>query len=592
MATEPDPLPEYSPDPTDPPDPPAPPDTTYVLRDRHLPTLVSGRHELTATLTVTVDTEAEVCATRAEFFVGGERFSLAPADVHSVYPPEGSRGDHGHSLPHIALRRDTLPWERKADGTSTPWLALILLNAEEAARHRLETVTLDECRRRIGGMLVLEPGQAGTDQVQLLEIDSSLIPTRGELASLCHVRGELASGGLTECVAVVVSRRLPHEGRNTVHLVSLEDRYQGDTLVGGAQFCTVVSLKSWSFTCEKDKRDESESLAHLFQKLDGSWLRIPPDEKTAPAEPYISRGRVPLPHRFRTGESGVSFYAGPLFPGPPSPEDPVNLPAGSADELLVYHERLGMLDITYAAAWELGRLLALEHREVEIALSAWRRQKILAGRWKEEQRTQEYARLPQLQRALAQEAAPAPKVLVDWMKGLWRLEGIPFKYLVPDERMLTPESIRFFSVNRRWMDALLDGVLSLTRPATRAERGARSAAEQELLGKAVSPQVLTGFLLRSAVVSGWPGLEVEATGGTVHHSVDLSPSIRMVLFSGQPTRVAIHQHAGTLHLAVKDPIWKDQARRVLEIDTKLGSAALAKSMLARAESLELGIPWA
>jgi hypothetical protein len=142
------------------------------------------------------------------------------------------------------------------------------------------------------------------------------------------------------------------------------------------------------------------------------------------------------------------------------------------------------------------------------------------------------------------------------------------------------------------MDALLDGVLSLTRPASRARRGERSAAEQELLGQAVSPRVITGFLLRSAVVSGWPGLEIEATGGEVHHILALSPSIKMVLLSGQPTKVAIHQHAGTLHLAVKDPIWKDQGKRVLEIDTKLGSAALAKSMLARAESLEIEIPWA
>ncbi len=104
--------------------------------------------------------------------------------------------------------------------------------------------------------------------------------------------------------------------------------------------------------------------------------------------------------------------------------------------------------------------------------------------------------------------------------------------------------------------------------------------------------LITGFLLRSAVVSGWPGLEVEATGGAFHHSMDFSPSIKMVLFSGQPTKVAIHQHAGTLHLAVKDPIWKHEGQRVLKIDTKLGSAALAKRMLARAESLEIGIPWA
>jgi hypothetical protein len=291
----------------------------------------------------------------------------------------------------------------------------------------------------------------------------------------------------------------------------------------------------------------------------------------------------------------VSWYAGPLSPGPPVPAASLELPAGCADELLVYHEKLGMLDITYAAAWELGRILALEHREVEIALSAWRRQQVLEARWKKEESIKAYASLPQLRRALAAKAPPPPKEILDWMSGLWKLEGIPFKYLVPDERMLPTESIRFFSVDRGWMDVLLDGVLSLTRPFNAAAGNPRREAELALLGQVAPPSVITGFLLRSAAVSGWPGLEVEATGAKVYHSTQLSPSIRMVLFSGQPAKVDIYQHAGTLHLAVKDPkkvgLWADETKRVLAIDTTLGSAAFAKAMLAQAESLHLGISW-
>ena len=48
-----------------------------------------------------------------------------------------------------------------------------------------------------------------------------------------------------------------------------------------------------------------------------------------------------------------------------------------------------------------------------------------------------------------------------WLAGLQTLAGVPFAYLVPDARMLPPESIRFFAVDPNWTTALTDGALSL-----------------------------------------------------------------------------------------------------------------------------------
>jgi hypothetical protein len=50
--------------------------------------------------------------------------------------------------------------------------------------------------------------------------------------------------------------------------------------------------------------------------------------------------------------------------------------------------------------------------------------------------------------------------VVSWLTRLRLLEGVPFNYIVPSEEMLPNESIRFFHMDRNWLDALVDGALS------------------------------------------------------------------------------------------------------------------------------------
>lgn len=50
--------------------------------------------------------------------------------------------------------------------------------------------------------------------------------------------------------------------------------------------------------------------------------------------------------------------------------------------------------------------------------------------------------------------------VIGWLSRLRLLEGVPFQYIVPSEEMLPNESIRFFHMDRNWLDALVDGALS------------------------------------------------------------------------------------------------------------------------------------
>ena len=598
-------------------------ETTYTFRNEHRPTLLAGAYKVTATWDVSVDKTGAAGQSQAvDFFVAGERFSLKPADIHSAYPPEGSRGSFADCLPHIALSRDTLPWERVADGKKTPWLALLALSESEAAQCRSRTIKLEEYEKTLPAMpaFAYEPGQEKTDLVQAIDLPaalaSTLLPGTKELETLCHVRAKSGGGGAEESVAVVTSRRLPAEGRNTVHLVSVQDRYTetGFDFANQATI-TLVSLKSWSFTCEAADHRESESLDRIFSEMKSAWLRLP-FESGGPARGYLAAGFVPVPHRFRTGETGASWYSGPLAPAlrDPVPAKALTFPAASADHLLWYDESLGMLNITYAAAWELGRALALQNRRIRELLQNWRRQQIRRQHAREAAQADSSCRhLPQVQRACPGAPLDPPAELTAWIDGLRRLEGVPVKYLAPDERMLSRESIGFFGVDPKWIDALLDGALSVGRAPTIHDPGCREA-EQALLRSSPAYSV-TGFLLRSKAVAGWPGLTVDAVGADLqarknqplelYRMERLSPSILLCLFKGRVTSVTVRQPAETLHLALKTPadapalwvagrkIWKDETLRVLDLTalTDSSGAGFAQHFLHQQQKLEASVQW-
>jgi len=95
-----------------------------------------------------------------------------------------------------------------------------------------------------------------------------------------------------------------------------------------------------------------------------------------------------------------------------------------------------------------------------------------------------------------------PADLADWFERLIRLEGLPFDHLVPDQRMLPPESLRYFTVDRGWLECLVDGAFSVGRSMD-------SDREDDRLRRELLPPlpVMSGYLLRSSLVPAYPGLQ-------------------------------------------------------------------------------------
>jgi hypothetical protein len=177
--------------------------------------------------------------------------------------------------------------------------------------------------------------------------------------------------------------------------------------------------------------------------------------------------------------------------------------------------------------------------------------------------------LKELERRLTGEKREIPTDIKDWLGHLLLLYGIPFHYLVPEESMLPPESIRFFYLDPAWMKCLLEGACSVGRSSSADElldqhlrnhflsEAAEKAKEVRAGRKGTLDWPLTGFLMRSRVVEGWQGLEMTASGVDKNgNPIDpleplridrLSPDILLCLFNGKVTRIEIKQPPEGMH---------------------------------------------
>jgi hypothetical protein len=177
-----------------------------------------------------------------------------------------------------------------------------------------------------------------------------------------------------------------------------------------------------------------------------------------------------------------------------------------------------------------------------------------------------------------------PSDIAAWLGRLLTLAGVPFGYLVPDEVMLPPESIRFFRLDEKWVRTLLDGAFSLGRDLTAEATGASANLDSVLIGpvtasaRAAAPlrprtgaaapdpagTTWTGFLMRSQVVTAYPGLGVNVYphGNTPDDAQPVLLRIRRLdrlgpagdtlfcLVHGDAYRVDVHEAPELLHYGI------------------------------------------
>jgi hypothetical protein len=129
-------------------------------------------------------------------------------------------------------------------------------------------------------------------------------------------------------------------------------------------------LLHWSFTSSGD-----ETFRSLVEGLDSGLLGTVgphPDNTGRPPFEMVETGHVGLAHRTRRGDAVRSWYRGPLVAHPTVDPPEGRLPlAQTADQIRIVVPD-GREDISYAAAFEVGRMLALSRPSMVASLMRWR----------------------------------------------------------------------------------------------------------------------------------------------------------------------------------------------------------------------------
>jgi hypothetical protein len=693
-------------------------DSKIRFVDNYLPSLSAGLYELQVKQTLKVKDgvaaqqsipENTTFMAAQEFAVSGPRFRLDPSDVHAMFPPQNSQGVFEDALPHIVFTKRALPWERSIfTDEKAPWLALLLFDPTEILPpiagssdsngtnppNGLTTISVeafvDTEEIHIYKPVYTNPidKNEGSLLIQVFDISPEIfkrvMPTIKDVKYLAHCREVIPTGGTetpgSAWYSVVAGGRFPappesgQPGRlNVVHLVSLEgfekhlkdSGNSSDTDFGkDIDRIRIVSLANWTFTCLPDSGENFQNLMLNLvaeSKNDALEFKLPiQQEKSTPSDEVkyvfdmIEAGFVPCSYQARQGQRAFAWYHGPFIPHQIDTLLRDRKAFVSSSQAILYDQKHGSWDMSYAVAWETGRLLALSDQRFNSSLLSWRRKAHrLIDRLSEQSShplhsVQESASetikkdlvekmmgiTPQMMTySSAEPAVPIPPLqdayqtvaqlgsmysgpmfqtqlqqageeeldlICEWLTHLYLLYSVPFNNLVPDERLLPPESIRFFYLDQKWLEVMLDGALSIGIQSSRDVKhrdamldfireqvqiwlevmlkgaitfGIHSSRDVQhrnaMLGD-IRKQVkaltkdnaqplthsdntsLVGLLLRSAIISGWPGLEVHAYAQSdepvgILRMDQLAGNVLLCLFERVPQRIEFCEPKEGLH---------------------------------------------
>lgn len=385
--------------------------------DAVLPALTSGSYLLSVDQGIAGEEIQAAYRHEQPVRVTGPHFGLAPGDVRAMHPPAGSTADYTRTLPSVVLGNPALPWivapgPVGADRQRPAWMALLLLTPDEIAvpeqlgaasltgTHAVPLADFLAPPEGVVGPVFTAVQRAGFRQenppdftVPVVDVDCdafrAVAPRADELALLAHARlvdpaDQETDESTVDTVAVVVGNRLARgssDGLYIAHLVSVEGftGYLTPGTVPAGRTVRLISLASWTFTSVPGGRD----FPAVMRGLDSGLLRLPGGftEPRGEGEQLVSQalslGYAAAEHRTRLGERTVAWYRGPCLPvrmkRNPQP------PYGSADGALIYDPRTGIFDVSFAVAWQTGRLSALADREIVVALLRWLRAYQRAG---------------------------------------------------------------------------------------------------------------------------------------------------------------------------------------------------------------------
>ena len=550
--------------------------TDITFYDNYEAPLPAGSYRIVLQQTVSLEGDAARHYYRDQkFAVLAPRYAIEADDIQAYYPPNGGVADYRTTLPHLVLGARNLPWERRPGNAGEPWLALLVISEEDVVEGKVafKTGTVADLVPRSAnewwrddqaGPVLLPKFTRDEDPntpVRLLDLNLDLFrklcPSRKDLPFLAHIRHvDIADKVPLEMVAdgefsVLVANRFPPLGANTVYLFSLEGWTDllntPATNPQPASRVRLITLGNWSFVNDPNGHDTFGGLMQQLKKNSTVFgVTLPVTSGEEYVDKALKRGYVPLDYKPVDSTPTFAWYRGPL--APLERKRLTQTVFERADAAMIFDTGKGILDVSYASAWELGRLHALSSPAFVKGLRLF-----VEGRQNAAEFAKEIEKFLKLHRSSFKDPISDYKQpdqvsitdeLVEWIARLVLLYPVPFHYLIPHGSLLPSESLRFFHLDDNWVDALVDGAFSIAVRDVVKERTALRSDLQSTLSKIVYQHRLrlqgqnprwdpdesymsipkSGFLLRSRIVTGWPGVEL-----TTKTSATTDPNLPQIL---------------------------------------------------------------
>lgn len=351
----------------------------FKLADYMKPNIGEGRYTIIGTQKV-IRPVSESFQVQKEIRIAANRRTLPAQDVFSVYPSPEQQGDFAGTLPFLVLNNQSYPWIRRwredIDGRPVPWLALVVVSEDEGAVETdVRNAELSGLKEQ-GVFFPLQEGEVTTcrddDNIHILTVPrrtyENVMPEVSDLPWLTHVKFVDLSA-TEDAIAeqdgwfstVIANRFVPScEGRclkSTAHLIAV-DGYLKGSIPAACDRVRFISIYHWSFYSEKT---QDTSFTALMEGIGRNSQTV--------------KEQSLKPHYLRTGERTYSRYHSPLIPYHAERYDnPGGETRYTADGRLIYDTQNGILDISYSAAFNLGRMLSLSRRTEAEKITAWRKE--------------------------------------------------------------------------------------------------------------------------------------------------------------------------------------------------------------------------
>jgi hypothetical protein len=356
---------------------------SFRFGDNAPPALEAGAYTARMTQYVKLDgADTDSFFAEKSFHIAANNEKLLDTDIFSVYPAENAQGNFSGTLPFIVFNNEQYPWLRNftdSGGNRAPWLALIVVSeAEMTSGEAAETdVKYSEIntQKEAGVYFPFTPSgfSKPDDNIHILTISKKLFgeifPAKDDLKWLAGLKvtdlsnaEDSISEGDGRFSYIVANRFLPgipgSKLKSTVYLVSAAD-YLSEKIPETLDKIRFVAMKNYSVYNEADTDKSFVTLVNGLSE-NSSEIKSPSLKK----------------HFTRSGETSYSLFSSPLINyNSDSPRNPdINGEERfTADGRMIYKKALGVFDVSYAAAFNLGKLITLSRRADAEKIVTWRR---------------------------------------------------------------------------------------------------------------------------------------------------------------------------------------------------------------------------